>query len=77
MGMLECVREVGKNILRLLVFLCFYSICVPRRIYEVFPLVKIIVESFFFFYLFKSALVLGTQLKNCEVILSLVLILVI
>ena len=48
MGMFECIRKIGKNILGCLIFMffCVYSICVPRRIYSVLSLVKIIVESF-------------------------------
>ena len=48
MDMFERVQKVGKNILGCLIFtfFCVYSICVPRRIYSIFPLVKIIVESF-------------------------------
>ena len=72
--MFECVQKVGKNILGCLIFMffCVYSICVPRRIYSVFPLVKVIVESFVCLNQFWR----HDSLKNLEAILSLALILV-
>ena len=74
MDMFERVQKVGKNILGCLIFtfFCVYSICVPRRIYSIFPLVKIIVESFVCLNQFWR----HGSLKNLEAILSLALILV-
>ena len=68
--MFECVHKVGKNTLGCLIFM-FLCVCI-LFVSLVFPLLKIIIESF----VFLSQFWRHGSLKNLEAILSLASILV-